>query len=113
MRGILEVAGRPRPRSQAVLVGHNALERVVEYHGDQRIQVDKLNLTVPAPRDLDAEVNIRAFFDENKVEVSGFEDGLITEEEMNKGPPGLTDLPPSRSPLAGGSRVDGPPETRR
>jgi len=73
---------------------------VVEYHGDQRIQVAKLNLTVPAPRDLDAEVNIRAFFDENKVEVSGtededddlgarlrkqFEDGLITEEEMNKG----------------------------
>ena len=53
-----------------------------------------------SPRDLDAEVNIRAFFDENKVEVSGtededddlgarlrkqFEDGLITEEEMNKG----------------------------
>ena len=83
-----------------MLVGHNALERVVEYHGDQRIQVAKRNLTVPAPRDLDAEVNIRAFFDENKVEVSGtededddlgarlrkqFEDGLITEEEMNKG----------------------------
>src|SRR6266567_8689613 len=27
-------------------------------------------------------------------------------------PPGLTDLPPSRSPLAGGSRVDGPPGAR-
>ena len=25
-----------------MLVGHNALERVVEYHGDQRIQVAKL-----------------------------------------------------------------------
>src|SRR6266581_3123047 len=97
MRGILEVAGRPRPRSQAVLVGHNALERVVEYHGDQRIQVAKLNLTVPAPRDLDAEVSITV--DESKAEVAEtededdlgdrlrkqVEDGLITEEEMNKG----------------------------
>src|SRR6266705_5123345 len=49
---------RPRPRSQAVLGGHNALERAVEYHGDQRIQIAKLNLTVPAPCDLDAEVSI-------------------------------------------------------
>ena len=58
MRGILEVAGRPvtqapQAAAQAVLVDHDALERVVEYHGDQRIQVAKLNLTVPAPRDLD------------------------------------------------------------
>ena len=71
----------------------NALERVVEYHGDQRIQVAKLNLTVPAPRDLDAEVEIEV--DEDKVEVAEtededdmgarlqkqFEDGLITFDE--------------------------------
>ncbi len=37
-------------------------------NGDQRIQVAKLNLTVPAPRDLDAEVEITV--DENKVEVA-------------------------------------------
>ncbi len=29
----------------------NALECVVEYDGGQRIQVARLNLTVPAPRD--------------------------------------------------------------
>src|SRR6266699_6067541 len=79
MRGILEVAGRPRPRSQAVLVGHNALERVVEYHGDQRIQVAKLNLTVPAPRDLDAEVSITV--DESKAEVAETEDEGDSEDE--------------------------------
>src|SRR6266536_6673350 len=64
-------------------------------------------------------------FDESKAEVAEaedddlgdrlrkqFEDGLITEEEMNKNLQVLTDLPPSRSPLAGGSRVDGPPGAR-
>ena len=84
---------RPRPRSQAVLVGHNALERVVENHGGQRIQVVALHLLVPAPRDLDAEVEIEV--DEDKVEVAEtededdmgarlqkqFEDGLIIFDE--------------------------------
>ena len=45
---------------------------MVEYHGDQRIQVAKRNLTVPAPRDLDAEVNIEVT--EDKVEVAETED---------------------------------------
>src|SRR6266536_457706 len=80
MRGILKVARRPRPRSQAVLVGHNALERVVEYHGDQRIQVAELNLTVPAPRDLDAEVEIEVTEDKAEVVEADGEDDLLGED---------------------------------
>ena len=68
---------------------------MVEYHGDQRIQIAKLNLTVPAPCDLDAEVSITV--DESKAEVAEtededdlgarlrkqFEDGLITKAEAD------------------------------
>ena len=46
----------------------SALERCADNHGGLRIQVVALNLTVPAPRDLDAEVSITV--DESKAEVA-------------------------------------------
>src|SRR6266571_3676138 len=58
----------------------NALERVVEYHGEQRIQVAKLNLPVPAPRDLDAEVEIEVTEDKAEVVEADGEDGLLGED---------------------------------